>query len=1101
MDKNIGLIIIMIFIFVSISSVAATEINNQTENDSNSFDSIDINTSDNINQSNINIKHENTLLNDDSQNNKYLNKQNLHFSVKSTHISTSLIGEDMKSYYKNGTYTVTLKDSSNKLLSGKTVGMQIIGKTYYLTTDSEGKARLPINLNPGVYQINVIFKGDGVYSPSSVSNNFTVVSTLEGKDLVKAYKNASQFYIRAYNNHGGFLSNQYLDMNIIGKIYKIKTDNEGLAKLDINLIPGKYILTVTNPNDGLMQSYSIEVIKENVLLTCDNFVINRAGEDYQVKLTDIHNHPLADQAVKIIANGVQYQKVTDDNGIAKLKINYNEGTYKVYAIFDGNIVYNKASSSTKLITRVPSSQKLNPTLEVNDTLFKENGDYFYVKLKDNNGFPLVNQKILFTFNKFSSLQTTDANGIAKLEINLNSGNYSVISKFMGSTYYNSIQKTSLITMDFTPNVSYSLKVPMYVNVTGLTVSKSYSPSKYIIKEGENGIVKVPTTRTFLIKLNNTIYNFVSGVGKSSYDSGLYTYLNKNSYFINSNGIKTQVNNNFSPTIEGVLIKDLTDYVELTYYGIVKPKNINQFSVASTPTVRGAYFAQENMRIIVNNKEKANIVFSEPLPYYEDYGLKLQLNKGKYILNNTFISQVSYNKFNTSNLKYYNTSIPLEYSLSGASIFNNPQKDLITTTLNVSGSGFERNEIFSYGYTNYIKNKKYEIVQSYAIADKIVKDADLQYWLNQKSNFNVAYMNVTQVTFLNALSVLWLSDKYANTLSKPYNVTWSRNNFFTVLSGVESNYKIYISSLNPTMGRTILGLEENVNGFSLFNSLILSEIENVILRNNGYNVTSPVSFIVYGFLEGQSIDLIPDNESNSIILKLTNNNEYYIIFDLNNYIIHGIYANGEQIYKGAYSYDTFGGCCGYLYANQFNNLLTNFMKNFLDAFFDLYKLLGTAGGLAITMGLVASGPLGWGVAFGIIAGGVVLNAAGSHLLDNIGKPNAGYYNLKNVADFTAGIALSFIGGRGALTADKVLYQTEKVAISSYIKDYSYKTSIKTKTVDYSSKSISNNLKHYSFKTKMRDVYHCSLGKTHREKVYTIIKEHTQNSFVSAVISYI
>ena len=51
---------------------------------------------------------------------------------------------------------------------------------------------------------------------------------------------------------------------------------------------------------------------------------------YEVTLTDKNGNPLAGQDVQFIINGVTYIRTTDENGIAKLNITLNPGTYNIH---------------------------------------------------------------------------------------------------------------------------------------------------------------------------------------------------------------------------------------------------------------------------------------------------------------------------------------------------------------------------------------------------------------------------------------------------------------------------------------------------------------------------------------------------------------------------------------------------------------------------------------------------------------------------------------------------------------------------------------------------------------------------------------------------
>lgn len=83
----------------------------------------------------------------------------------------------------------------------------------------------------------------------------------------------------------------------------------------------------------------------------------------------------------------------------------------------------------------------NVILEGSDMGVCEKGDYFEVSLSDLNNKPLANETIIFNINGANYTKLTDESGIAKLQINLNVGDYTITSIYLGSDIYN---KSSIV---------------------------------------------------------------------------------------------------------------------------------------------------------------------------------------------------------------------------------------------------------------------------------------------------------------------------------------------------------------------------------------------------------------------------------------------------------------------------------------------------------------------------------------------------------------------------------------------------------------------------------------------------------------------------------
>uniref|UniRef100_UPI0034578E5F SpaA isopeptide-forming pilin-related protein n=1 Tax=uncultured Methanobrevibacter sp. TaxID=253161 RepID=UPI0034578E5F len=184
---------------------------------------------------------------------------------------------------------------------------EINGRNYTRVSDENGTALIAINLGPGNYTIKTLFNG------TTVENTITVLPTLIADNLVKYYKNASQFFISLIDGESNPISGVNITMNINGVFYNRTTNEKGTAKLNINLPPGEYILTAIDPLTGLQMSYNIT----------------------NVTVLDGQGNPLANAAVKFNINGVFYTKHTDSKGIAKLNINLMSGKYIITSEYDG----------------------------------------------------------------------------------------------------------------------------------------------------------------------------------------------------------------------------------------------------------------------------------------------------------------------------------------------------------------------------------------------------------------------------------------------------------------------------------------------------------------------------------------------------------------------------------------------------------------------------------------------------------------------------------------------------------------------------------------------------------------------------------------------
>lgn len=98
--------------------------------------------------------------------------------VKVTKKSTKLTYAQKATYKvkaKTKNYSVTLKDSNNKVLAKKQIIVKIKNKTYKATTNSKGVAKINVKLTKkGTYKATISFKGDSNYNKISKTGKIII---------------------------------------------------------------------------------------------------------------------------------------------------------------------------------------------------------------------------------------------------------------------------------------------------------------------------------------------------------------------------------------------------------------------------------------------------------------------------------------------------------------------------------------------------------------------------------------------------------------------------------------------------------------------------------------------------------------------------------------------------------------------------------------------------------------------------------------------------------------------------------------------------------------------------------------------------------------
>ena len=235
-------------------------------------------------------------------------------------INPTVISEDLVKMYQNDTrFYVKFTDSTGKALANTTVKFNIHGVFYTKKTDKNGVADLGIMLRPGEYILTA-------YNPVTGEEkgfNITVKSLIVQSDLTKYYLNASKFQATIYDKNGSLAVGKNVTFNINGVFYTKTTDSNGVVSLAINLRPGEYIITTMY--EGLAVGNNIVVLP--TLVTSDLNMTYGDGSNFTAQTLDGQGKPLANQNVTFNINGVFYNKITDDNGVASLTMRLMSGKY------------------------------------------------------------------------------------------------------------------------------------------------------------------------------------------------------------------------------------------------------------------------------------------------------------------------------------------------------------------------------------------------------------------------------------------------------------------------------------------------------------------------------------------------------------------------------------------------------------------------------------------------------------------------------------------------------------------------------------------------------------------------------------------------------
>ena len=369
----------------------------------------------------------------------------------------------------------TLVDSDGKAINNATITAVIDGEEQNFTTDADGKVSIPVAENATVelsytdpengavikYSTKVVTKE--VEVPVIVPVDVPVVAN--GTLTVETTDDA--IVATLVDSDGKPIANATIIAVVDGEEMEIPTDEDGKCSV---LITGNNTVefTYTDPANNATVSYSTKVVTEveEVIVPVPvvaNATISLSTEDGSsivATLKDLDGNAIANATLNAKVNGVEQNLTTDANGIATIPVSANTTAEVSYT--DSN----KATvTSSMSLTVIETIVEINKTIEVPPVrnasqivcedmntiaVAKDDGrigEYFYVKLVDANGNPLVNKSVQIGFNGKVYNRTTNETGEVKLQINLAyKGTYTFAIAYLGDDNYNGSFVVSKITV-------------------------------------------------------------------------------------------------------------------------------------------------------------------------------------------------------------------------------------------------------------------------------------------------------------------------------------------------------------------------------------------------------------------------------------------------------------------------------------------------------------------------------------------------------------------------------------------------------------------------------------------------------------------------------
>lgn len=368
-------------------------------------------------------------------------------------------------------FNVTIKDKEgnvvlNQLTDAMSVDLSILDVGQYTANitniGNENVSSDSASIIFTVYDLSVDV--DGKIVTVSVADNATgnVTLKIDNKTFTKELENGSAIF------QLGNVTSGYHNATIS---YAGDDNYEGISK-EMTVLVGKLSIIASDAKYGLANQVT-----------------------YSAKIVDEEGNPVNDIEVTFIVDGKTYTAKSNAEGVAKITLKLNVGTYSVkISTVNGDNVNKKIT----VVERLSQS---------NLVMYYLDGSTFNAKVVGDNGQPASGQTVVMKLNGVTFKVKTDKNGIAKLRIKLKPKTHVITSTYNGKTLKNTIKVKQVLKLKKVKVKRSAKKLVLTATlkhgkkpIKGKKLTFKFKGKKYRAKTNKKGVAKVTIKKSVLKKL-------------------------------------------------------------------------------------------------------------------------------------------------------------------------------------------------------------------------------------------------------------------------------------------------------------------------------------------------------------------------------------------------------------------------------------------------------------------------------------------------------------------------------------------------------------------------------------------------------------------------
>ena len=203
-------------------------------------------------------------------------------------------------------------------------------------------------------------------------------------------------------------------------IFQTSFKKAGIFDLTVKFDGGNNYFSSENTTKVVINKAS----KINTRLEISEVTTTDENSKIKITLSDINDNPIDNEKVILSINNNLYEATTNFNGVAYIEAKLSDGIYIAKCDFKGSDKYNSITTQTQVKIL---KEKINSIKSSNITRAHYSGIDFQAIFLNKNGNPLVYTVVTFIVDGKEYNEITDANGVAKLNANLNVGKHKITS--------------------------------------------------------------------------------------------------------------------------------------------------------------------------------------------------------------------------------------------------------------------------------------------------------------------------------------------------------------------------------------------------------------------------------------------------------------------------------------------------------------------------------------------------------------------------------------------------------------------------------------------------------------------------------------------------